>query len=63
MLALLLIVKRCSCAEATDCYDVQRISPSAPSGVYTVQIGGNLVQVYCNMSIAGGGWTVSRGVS
>ena len=43
----------------TDCYTLKQLQPTAPSGVYSVlpRGGGEPQQVYCEMTVAGGGWT------
>ena len=45
----------------SDCYDILQQDPGSPSGLYYVlsrRTGGAPKRVYCEMQIAGGGWTV-----
>jgi hypothetical protein len=55
----------CSCVglngfqnEFLDCSDVQTIIGANVSGVYYVYAANRYIPAYCNMTIAGGGWTV-----
>jgi len=45
-------------AEMFDCADVLKANSAAKSGVFTVQVKGSPVKVYCDMDTNGGGWTV-----
>ncbi|XP_052762284.1 ficolin-3-like [Mya arenaria] len=44
----------------TDCLDVKRLYPSAPDGMYRVNLwkSKTAVSVYCDMTSSNGGWTV-----
>jgi hypothetical protein len=39
---------------ATSCLDVRNANPQAPSGVYQITVSGTPLEVYCDMSFAGG---------
>lgn len=43
----------------TDCTDIRDVNTKATSGIYTISpTEGAEVEVFCNMEIDGGGWTV-----
>jgi hypothetical protein len=44
-------------SSATSCDDIHQKTPSAPTGVYTVVMQGRSVAVFCEMNLAGGGFT------
>jgi len=53
--------KQCSSRQPRDCYDIKKLDPTAPSGVYKIypvfsEIEGFLV--YCDQETDGGGWTL-----
>jgi hypothetical protein len=41
----------------TSCWDVLVRDPHAESGVYTISVDGTSIRAYCDMILAGGGWT------
>jgi hypothetical protein len=45
------------CFAPLDCQGVLDSNPGATSGIYTIQSGGELFDVYCDMEADGGGWT------
>ena len=42
-----------------DCADV-RASGNTKTGIYNVSLGGNIIQVFCDMTTDNGGWLVSE---
>jgi hypothetical protein len=40
------------------CKEILGGNPSATSGTYTIEVLGQEVEVYCNMDMSGGGWTL-----
>ncbi len=46
------------CGPPLSCADVLSLNPAAPSGVYSIAPFGEPVDVYCDMLIDGGGWTL-----
>ena len=45
-----------------DCGEIKKANPSAKSGVYSILINSTELRmdVYCDMDMTGGGWTVSQ---
>jgi hypothetical protein len=44
-------------ASPGSCLDVLHENPDAGSGVYSIVVGGNMVDAYCDMGLDNGGWT------
>ncbi len=40
------------------CLQILQANPSSTSGTYSVTVGGSSLTVYCDMTFAGGGWTL-----
>lgn len=40
------------------CLDIKTVKPETASGVYSITVGGNAFDAYCDMESAGGGWTM-----
>lgn len=46
-----------SAAAATSCKPIKDAFPNSPNGKYWLYPGGPALQIYCKMTVAGGGWT------
>ena len=41
------------------CKSIKESDPSAVSGIYEVEIQGEIIELFCEMQSSGGGWAVS----
>ena len=41
------------------CKEIKDPDPSAVSGVYEMEVQGEIIELFCEMQIWGGGWAVS----
>ena len=41
------------------CKNIKDSDPSAVSGKYQVEIQGEIIELFCEMAVTGGGWAVS----
>ena len=41
------------------CKSIKESDPSAVSGIYEVEIKGEIIELFCEMNVTGGGWAVS----
>ena len=45
--------------KSRSCKDIKNFDQSLPTGTYKIEIDGEMVDVWCEMNSASGGWTVS----
>ena len=41
------------------CKEIKHSDPSAATGIYEIEIGGQIIELVCDMESSGGGWAVS----
>ena len=41
------------------CKSIKDTDPNAVSGIYEVEIQGEIIKLFCQMTVTGGGWAVS----
>ena len=45
--------------KGNSCKAIKDSDPSAATGIYEIEIGGQIIELVCDMESSGGGWAVS----